>query len=598
MYSKRNVFSLLDLLVKIVFAIIFILILILLFNKKVPNMKPFYSNVFRENIKYMQDAGEAYFTDDKMPKEVGQEVKITLSEMFDKKLVLPFVDEDGNSCNQYNSYVSVKKLDEGYELKTNLVCNNQSDYLIKILGCHNYCKDDQCSKTCSIEKITQYQYRKLVSGSKTNYTCDSGYTLDGKYCYKTKLVDSKSAIHTTTETRTDTVPAKADITSATTTQLKTVVTTKKVSVDVIKNTKKEYVSAVTTQKKKYYKPVTVNEIKYTDKITNSSKSYTDAIKNTTPATTKQVPYTCTKYKTERQCTPYSYSQPYTCNCTSSVGPTGKTITSCSTCYSTVSGENCSDVQKPYSATCYKTENVPGSTTYSCPSGYTSEGSGSSLKCYKLNYTYSCPSGYTELGSGSSLRCYKKVPVTKCHSTTTQEGSGDSMRCYRMEPSYSCPSGTTSEGSGDSLKCYKTTTTYSCPSGATGEGSGSSLKCYKTTTTYSCPSGTDAQTGSGSSLKCYKINQGSVRYYCEDSSYKLSGKNCTKKITETVTKKYCDNGYKLEGDKCNKYDTDKVKATSHSSSSSYYTYKWSEETSLAGWEKTGKTQTVDGEEVCK
>ena len=478
MYSKRNGFSLLDLLVKIVFAIIFILILIWLFNKKVPNMKPFYSNVFRENIKYMQDAGEAYFTDDKMPKEVGQEVKITLSEMFDKKLVLPFVDEDGNSCNQYNSYVSVKKLDEGYELKTNLVCNNQSDYLIKILGCHNYCKDAQCSKTCSIEKITQYQYRKLVSGSKTNYTCDSGYTLDGKYCYKTKLVDSKSAIHTTTETRTDTVPAKADITSATTTQLKTVVTTKKVSVDVIKNTKKEYVSAVTTQKKKYYKPVTVNEIKYTDKITNSSKSYTDAIKNTTPATTKQVPYTCTKYKTERQCTPYSYSQPYTCNCTSSVGPTGKTITSCSTCYSTVSGENCSDVQKPYSATCYKTENVPGSTTYSCPSG------------------------------------------------------------------------------------------------------------------------TDAQTGSGSSLKCYKINQGSVRYYCEDSSYKLSGKNCTKKITETVTKKYCDNGYKLEGDKCNKYDTDKVKATSHSSSSSYYTYKWSEETSLAGWEKTGKTQTVDGEEVCK
>ena len=136
MYSNdnRNGFSILDLIVKIIFAGLFIFILVWLFNKKVPNMKPFYSNVFRENIKYMQDAGEAYFTDDKMPKEVGQEVKITLSEMFDKKLVLPFVDEDGNSCNQYNSYVSVKKLDEGYELKTNLVCNNQSDYLIKILA--------------------------------------------------------------------------------------------------------------------------------------------------------------------------------------------------------------------------------------------------------------------------------------------------------------------------------------------------------------------------------------------------------------------------------------------------------------------------------
>ena len=79
MYSKRNGFSLLDLLVKIVFAIIFILILIWLFNKKVPNMKPFYSNVFRENIKYMQDAGEAYFTDDKMPKEGNDNSDIILN---------------------------------------------------------------------------------------------------------------------------------------------------------------------------------------------------------------------------------------------------------------------------------------------------------------------------------------------------------------------------------------------------------------------------------------------------------------------------------------------------------------------------------------
>src|SRR5574344_375469 len=116
MYSneKKSGFSILDILVKIIFAGLFIFILVWLFQKKVPNMTPFYSNVFRENIKYMQEAGESYFTDDKMPTKVGEEVKISLSEMYEKKLILPFVDKDGNSCNQYNSYVSITKNDSGY----------------------------------------------------------------------------------------------------------------------------------------------------------------------------------------------------------------------------------------------------------------------------------------------------------------------------------------------------------------------------------------------------------------------------------------------------------------------------------------------------
>ena len=565
MYSnKRNGFSVLDLLVKIIFACIFIFILIWLFNKKVPNMTPFYSNVFRENIKYMQDAGEAYFTDDKMPKEVGQEVKITLSEMFDKKLILPFVDEDGNSCNQYNSYVSVKKLDEGYELKTNLVCNKQSDYIVKLLGCHTYCKDASCAKTCSIEKITQYEYRKLVNGSKTTYSCSSGYSLDGKYCYKTVLKDSKPA----ESTRTVTKPAEADYSAATTVQLDTIVKTTKSYTDALKNKS------------------------YTDALKETKKTYTDALKETKKTsvdpivTTREGTKPCTKYKTEKKCETIYKTVSYQCNCTSQVGPTGKTETVCSTCYKTVPEEKCQNVQVPYDATCPTTETV-----YCCPSGTTQEGSGTSIKCYKTTTTYSCPSGYTSEGSGSSLKCYKTTTTYSCPSGYKTEGSGSSLKCYKETTTYSCPSGYTKEGSGSSLKCYKYT--YSCPSGYTKEGSGSSLKCYKEVKTYSCPSEANSQTGSGATLKCYKVTQGSVRYYCENG-WTLNGQTCSKKVTE----KSCESGYKLEGDKCNKYDTDKVKATAHTSSTSYYTYKWSEESSLSGWEKTGKTKTVDGEEVCK
>ena len=53
MYSneKKGV-SILDIIVKMILFGLFIFILVWLFNKKVPNMAPFYSNVFRENIKY------------------------------------------------------------------------------------------------------------------------------------------------------------------------------------------------------------------------------------------------------------------------------------------------------------------------------------------------------------------------------------------------------------------------------------------------------------------------------------------------------------------------------------------------------------------
>lgn len=467
MYSneKKSGFSILDILVKIIFAGLFIFILVWLFQKKVPNMTPFYSNVFRENIKYMQEAGESYFTDDKMPTKIGEEVKISLSDMYEKKLILPFVDEDGNSCNQYNSYVSVTKNESGYSLKTNLVCNNESDYTIKILGCHNTCPTGNCGKTCSIEKITKYQFKKLVSGSKTKYSCPSGYKLSGKYCYKTTLKDTKSAEVKVTTNDVDVQNAKLVVDAGSKVMLTTTVT--------------------------------------------STKEYLKVNVITTPGTTttRQEAYSCQKTKTERRCTTTNVTEGYSCNCTSTVGSTGKTVTVCSTCYRSVPVETCNNVKVPYTDTCYRDVPVttPGTTTYSCP--------------------------------------------------TTADGS---------------------------------------------EGSGSSLKCYKLVKSYSCPEGTTNTEGSGSNLKCYKITNGSSHYECEDKTYKVSGSTCVKDITSTDTKYSCDNfkGYKLEGKSCNLYNTKKVKATAKKTSTKYYTYKWSTKNTLSGWTSTGKTKTINGEEVCE
>ena len=511
MYSNErgSRFSLLDIVVKLIFAALFIFILVWLFQKNVPNMAPFYSNVFRENIKYMQEGGESYFTDDKLPKEIGQSNRISLADMFDKKLVLPFVDEDGNSCNQYDSYVSVTKTDNGYELKTNLVCNKESNYTIKILGCHNYCKDALCSKTCSVEQITEYKYKKL--STVTTYKCPSGYKKDGKYCVKSRITDTKSAIKTSTSTRVDVIDADK----------------------VYDSGKKTEVDAIKVKNDDKYERVYINPIKeVSEGTTTRTKVYVDPIKSTTSGntTTKKEAYSCqktktvresyncTKYKTEKQCTTKYKQEAYSCNCsTKYVGGVYKTV--CNTCYKSVPYQSCSEVSKAYTDTCYRdvTTSTPGSTTYRCPSN--AEGSE---------------------GSGANLRCYY-------YKTTTTSGS----------TTYRCPDKADgSSGSGSNLKCYyleKVSGGYS----------------------YKCPSKANYSTGSGKNLRCYVVTNGSYHYECSEKGYKLDGKTCKKTIKETSTTKKCDSGYKLEGDKCNKYSTSKINATKTTSKKTIYKWSKSE-----------------------
>ena len=544
MYSNErgSRFSILDIVVKLIFAALFIFILVWLFQKNVPNMAPFYSNVFRENIKYMQEAGESYFTDDKLPKEIGQSNKISLADMFDKKLVLPFVDEDGNSCNQYDSYVSVTKTDNGYELKTNLVCNKESNYTIKILGCHNYCKDALCSKTCSVEQITEYKYKKL--SNVTTYKCPSGYKKDGKYCVKSNLIDSKAATKTNTTTKVDVIDAKKVYDNGTKKQVDVIKTKNYASYERVYIDPIKVVSVGTTTRTKVY----VNPIKST---TSGSTSTTKEAYSCQKTKTVRESYNCTKYKTDKQCTTKYKKEAYSCNCsTKYVGGVYKT--SCNTCYKSVPYQSCSDVNKAYTDTCYrdvtktytdtcyrnKTTTTPGSTTYSCPSyAEGSEGSGANLKCYY----------YQETSTAGSV-------------------------------SYKCPSKADgSTGSGSNLKCYyleKVSNGYS----------------------YKCPSKANYSTGSGKNLRCYVVTNGSYHYECTEKGYKLDGKYCKKTIKETSTTKKCDSGYKLEGNKCNKYSTTKINATKTTSKKTIY--KWSKSENLSGWTKTGETRTTQGDEKCE
>ena len=162
--------------------------------------------------------------------------------------------------------------------------------------------------------------------------------------------------------------------------------------------------------------------------------------------------------------------------------------------------------------------------------------------------YSCPSGYTL--SADNKKCTKPSSTTDVIAST-------------VTPSYSCPSGYTL--SSDNKKCTKSTTTYkdkvpsySCPSGYT--LSSDNKKCTKTLSTaatphvdvsFSCVNGT-----------CQTVTTIDY-YYCSDTSYKLSGKTCTKTLKENPTISYsCPSGYTMNSAKtqCYKTTTDTVSST--------------------------------------
>ena len=493
MYSNnKKGFSILDLLVKIIFAALFIFIIIWLFQKKIPNinMNAFYSNVFRENMKYMQDAGENYFTNDKLPTEIGESVKLSLEEMEQMNLIIPFVDKDGKSCDIKNSYATVTKLESGYELKTNLVCGKESKQLIKILGCHNYCPTNNCEKSCHVEKIVENQFKKTVEGTKTVYSCNKGYKLSGKYCIQTKLVKSKDAVVKTSETVTETKPAKATSISGKKTPLDTVVTTKTVKLATNVNTSKQLLKT-----NKTLVPATTKTVK---------QSYS------CPTTEKvKVAYECKKTKKEKQCTTTYQKQSYKCgNCKTTLTNRGN-IETCDICYKSVPVQTCKEVKKTYTDTCYREETRTVNKT--CEKNVT-------VVDTPEHYEYSCPSG-----------------------TDIKEGSGSSLKCYDSVKSYSCPTGTTkSEGSGSSLKCYKSEKTYSCPSGTdVVEGTGSSTKCYKVTdgsVKYECEKGWTLK-----NKNCTRVTKkSSETKECKDKGYVLEGNKCnlysTKKVKAKSTKK--------------------------------------------------------------
>lgn len=164
MEEENRSFSWAGLFIKIILVVVFILFtiwLLSLTNKDVSNsLDVLKDEIFAENLEKMKKVGKEYFTKDNLPSKLGEIEKLTLKEMYEKKLLIEIKDKNGDFCSEDNSYVSVEKFEDEYQMKVNLECGEAKDYVIVTITCTE-------AGTCvSVDNSeTEYEYKKVSGGS-------------------------------------------------------------------------------------------------------------------------------------------------------------------------------------------------------------------------------------------------------------------------------------------------------------------------------------------------------------------------------------------------------------------------------------------------
>ncbi len=187
--EKTNNFSIRNVMIQFLFVALFIFILIWLFPMKSDlknainginkenNVAVFYDQIFNNNVVAMKDAAKSYYTTERLPKTVGETVKMTLGEMLNQKIILPFVDRDGEQCDLVDSYVEVAKHENEFVMKVNLKCAEQENYLLVYMGCYDYCQTAICEKqTSDVKQPVVYPTKPVETKPVVNNTTINNVT--------------------------------------------------------------------------------------------------------------------------------------------------------------------------------------------------------------------------------------------------------------------------------------------------------------------------------------------------------------------------------------------------------------------------------------
>lgn len=641
-----------DLLVRIALIVLFIFLLIWLFP--MPKLDTFYDRIFADNIKMMQEAAKDYYTIERLPIEIGDKKKITLREMLDKKMILPFLDKDGNSCDFDKSYVEVTRMGvEEYTFKVNLSCNTKTDYIISYFGCYDVCVDDECEE--KEQKIIEYQHSRKISKEVIDrYTCPSDYVLRGSSCVKESSIIDKIAVNISCITGynyngvtdscekvvTTEIPATRDCPTGYSYDVNSKMCLKYITRDETptpiclvgsynSTTGKCVIGNTTT-----YNATLVCDIGTYNPTTGKCVSSADASYNATLVCDKG-----TYNSTTGKCVATvdaSYNASLVCKqgtpsgsvCIIAAATTTLALknTTSSTSTVTIAATKTWDCQTfEYSSPKAPILDGPGVTfkrTYlGMVDRYTSCGVSTCLTTfYKYNECtaiYICSDKSYTYNRVTGL-CAKQITTYNttyyCASGATPIGDRCPVPAVTIPKVYDCPNGGTLSGS----RCIATAPSitdprYTCPNGGTVSGT----RCIATTPSITDPRNTCPNGGKLTGSVCYvsgtttanptlacnvgtlignvckitTIDKKNATYSCNGVP---SGETCVTSTTLREQVNYsCNYGYDRAGSYCIKTisSSSTINATAIYKSVSSIEYKWSREISINGWTRTGQTREV-------
>lgn len=113
---------------------------------------PLTSKKYSADLVGMKEIALAYYTEEKLPDNVGDSSTLTLNDMQKQNLTTTFIGENNNTYDSEHSYVRLTNIGQDYLLKVNLKDGKRECYLLVHLGTYAYCDKDICEKR--INKIS------------------------------------------------------------------------------------------------------------------------------------------------------------------------------------------------------------------------------------------------------------------------------------------------------------------------------------------------------------------------------------------------------------------------------------------------------------
>lgn len=402
------------------------------------------SKVFDENLNQIKNAAYKYYKENNRPTEKKEEYSITLQDLIDENYVKTIQDKKGKACDG-DSEVSIKNESETkYDLLVHLNCNNtemEKNYTL------TYKKEENSSNS----RIVYYKLEKEVVTNNYEYSCPTGYTLNGKTCSPTTstLTETPIAKYKTITKKVTKASFKKGtddyeyVEPIKTTTLNQYTCTNKNETLIGDQCVSEKDYTTTYSCPSFYPKKKGDKCYYVDNATEVWSNWTllaEQTFSTKKTDTKTKSYELVRTIEENNKTKYVYRY-----------------------YTRVKNYECptsihEDIEQKSSKCYHYIDAIPSKT---CPSGYSLNENGTkcvkSVMAKKLSDTaqYVCPTGYTKKGSGANMSCYRKTENEGYYYCKNTDYRLEGDQCIRDASTeligYKCPTGYTLNGS----QCTKT-----------------------------------------------------------------------------------------------------------------------------------------------